>query len=87
MKYGATSAKLRAAAIAGRSREYQRLAAGSLLRRKPLPGSPMRSRPVTLACADGCAASAWPLRHSGSTKPRLTSTVPPSASCKGVMTQ
>ena len=49
MKYGATSANPRAAAIACTSREYHRFAARSLWRRNPPWGSVMRSKPVTLA--------------------------------------
>ena len=48
----------------------------------------MRSRPVTLAVAGaGGVNAAWVLRHSGSTKPRLTSTMSPLSSRSGVMTQ
>ena len=78
----------RAAAIAATSREYQRSAAGSLVRRNAPFGSVRRSRPLTVVAPmmsppRRLAAA----RRSVGTKPRLTSTVKPASVTNGVITQ
>lgn len=83
-KYGATLVSMCEAPMAATSREYQCCVAGLFSRRKPPPVSLMRSKPSTWTMPAGVPA---PMPSRFGTKPRLTSTVLPSARRMGVTSQ